>query len=117
MNSQAKGKRGEMEVVKIINKTLETNVRRTHNSGVLYFKGDITDISPDSIIFDYHFEIKNTKSLQLPKWWRQTTDDCPGTKQPILIFKHNHKWMVATYLEDWLYLLSEIKALRKKKND
>ncbi len=56
INSQAKGKRAEREVAKLINRYLGTNVRRTPLSGGLNFKGDICDINPDSPAFNYHFE-------------------------------------------------------------
>ncbi len=52
VNQRNKGKRGELEVVKIINKALGTNVRRTPNSGGLSIKGDIIDINLDSVIHD-----------------------------------------------------------------
>jgi len=55
INAQNKGKRGELEVVRIINKNLGTKIRRTPNSGGLSFKGDIIDIDDISILFDYHF--------------------------------------------------------------
>jgi Holliday junction resolvase len=59
INSQAKGKRAEREVAKLINKYLGTNVRRTPLSGALNFKGDIIDINPDSPAYQFHFEVKD----------------------------------------------------------
>ena len=103
VNQRNKGKRGELEVVKIINKALGTNVRRTPNSGGLSIKGDIIDINLDSVIHDCHLEIKNQNKIMFPKWWKQTTDDCSGYKLPLLIFKHDHKWIVSLQLSDFLY--------------
>ena len=59
INSQAKGKRAEREVAKLINKYLGTNVRRTPQSGGMTIKGDIIDIIPDSPAYQFHFEIKD----------------------------------------------------------
>ena len=64
INSQKKGKRAELEVAKLINKYLGTNVRRTPNSGGLSIKGDIIDINPDSPAFDYYFEVKKGHGLR-----------------------------------------------------
>lgn len=102
INVRNKGKRGELEVVKIINKRLGTNVRRTPNSGGLSIKGDIIDIDHNSVIHDCHFEIKNHKKLVFSKWWEQTEGDCPGGKLPVLIFKYKGRWMVVQELIDWL---------------
>ena len=56
INSQAKGKRAEREVAKLINRYLGTNVRRTPQSGGMSIKGDIIDINPDSAAYQFHFE-------------------------------------------------------------
>ena len=77
INANAKGKRGELAVVKIINKYLGTNFRRTPNSGGLSFKGDIIDIDNTNPLYDFHIEIKNTNTLQIPKWMEQIDRDLP----------------------------------------
>jgi|TARA_B100001939_G_scaffold348233_1_gene374608 hypothetical protein len=111
INSQEKGKRAEREVAKMINKHLGTNVRRTPSSGGLSIKGDIIDINPDSVAFQYHFEVKDQKKLMIPKWWQQIYDDC-GTKIPINVFKMNAKFYATMEFVDWLSLLSEIEELK-----
>ena len=103
INVRNKGKRGELEVVKIINTALGTNVRRTPNSGGLSIRGDIIDINIDSVIHDCHFEIKNQSKIMIPKWWKQCTDDCSSSKIPLLIFKHDGTWLVTQSLSDYLY--------------
>ena len=72
------------------------------NSGGLSIKGDIIDIGLDSPVYDYHFEIKDHKTIRLKEWWRQCTDDCPVTKTPILVFKFEHSFYVMQSIEDWL---------------
>jgi len=113
INSQQKGKRAEREVAKLINKYLETNVRRTPNSGGLSIKGDIIDINPDSPAFDYYFEVKDQKKLMIPKWWEQIYNDMPLGKIPVNVFKMNAKFYATLEFKDWLSLLVELKELRE----
>ena len=113
INSQAKGKRAEREVAKLINRYLDTNVRRTPLSGGLNFKGDICDINPDSPAFNYHFEVKDQKKLMIPKWWEQIDDDCPVAKTPVNVFKMNAQFYATMQFTDWLSLLSEVEELKE----
>ena len=114
INSQKKGRRGELQVVKIINKYLSTNFRRTPNSGGLSFKGDIIDIDNTNPLYDFHIEIKNTNTLQIPKWMVQIEKDAPLGKTGLLIAKHKGSWYSWLALEDFLYLISQIMELQKK---
>ena len=114
INSNAKGKRGELQVVKIINKYLGTNFRRTPNSGGLSIKGDIIDIDNTNPLYDFHIEIKNTNSLQIPKWSKQIESDMPLGKTGLLIAKFKGNWFTWLALEDFLYLIGTIMDLQKK---
>tara|TARA_R100000353_G_C6398701_1_gene166964 strand:+ start:120 stop:560 length:441 start_codon:yes stop_codon:yes gene_type:complete len=113
INSQAKGKRAEREVAKLINKYLDTNVRRTPQSGGLSIKGDIIDINPDSAAYKFHFEVKDQKKLMIPKWWEQIDDDCPLAKTPVNVFKMNAQFYATMQFTDWLSLLAEIEELKE----
>tara|TARA_R100001509_G_scaffold113836_1_gene69020 strand:+ start:764 stop:1162 length:399 start_codon:yes stop_codon:yes gene_type:complete len=117
INSQAKGKRAEREVAKLINKYLGTNVRRTPQSGGMSIKGDIIDINPDSAAYQFHFEVKDQKKLMIPKWWEQIDDDCPVAKTPVNVFKMNAQFYATMQFTDWLSLLAEIEELKQKIND
>ena len=117
INSQAKGKRAEREVAKLINRYLGTNVRRTPQSGGMSIKGDIIDINPDSAAYQFHFEVKDQKKLMIPKWWEQINDDCPVAKTPVNVFKMNAQFYATMQFTDWLSLLSEIEELKQKIND
>tara|TARA_Y100001938_G_C8075494_1_gene425810 strand:+ start:1443 stop:1817 length:375 start_codon:yes stop_codon:yes gene_type:complete len=114
INSQQKGKRAEREVAKLINKYLNTNVRRTPSSGGLSIKGDIIDINPDSAAYQFHFEVKDQKKLMIPKWWEQINDDCPIAKTPVNVFKMNGQFYATMQFNDWLSLLSELEELKEK---
>ena len=117
INSQAKGKRAEREVAKLINRYLGTNVRRTPQSGGMSIKGDIIDINPDSAAYQFHFEVKDQKKLMIPKWWEQIDDDCPVAKTPVNVFKMNAQFYATMQFTDWLSLLAEIEELKQKIND
>lgn len=117
INSNAKGKRGEREVVKIINKYLGTNFRRTPNSGGLSIKGDIIDIDNTNPLYDFHIEIKNTNTLQIPKWMKQIENDAPLGKTGLLIAKSKGHWYTWLTLQDFLYLISKIIDLQKEVHD
>jgi len=117
INSQAKGKRAEREVAKLINRYLGTNVRRTPQSGGMSIKGDIIDINPDSAAYQFHFEVKDQKKLMITKWWEQIDDDCPVAKTPVNVFKMNAQFYATMQFTDWLSLLSEIEELKQKIND
>ena len=113
INSQAKGKRAEREVAKLINRYLDTNVRRTPQSGGMSIKGDIIDINPDSPAYQFHFEVKNQKKLMIPKWWEQIDDDCPVAKTPVNVFKMNAQFYATMQFTDWLSLLAEMEELKE----
>ena len=117
INSQAKGKRAEREVAKLINRYLGTNVRRTPQSGGMSIKGDIIDINPDSAAYQFHFEVKDQKKLMIPKWWEQIDYDCPVAKTPVNVFKMNAQFYATMQFTDWLSLLAEIEELKEKIND
>jgi len=102
VNANRKGKDYERKIANYINKILGTNLRRTPQSGGMEFKGDILDTNPDSPVHACHFELKNQKTIHIPKWRSQCISDCPPGKTPILIFNLNGVDMVVMELNDWL---------------
>ena len=117
INSNEKGKRGEREVVQLINRSLGTNFRRTPNSGGLSFKGDIIDIDSDNPLFEFHIEVKNTKILNIPGWMKQIHRDIPLGKRPLLIFKHKGKYHTTLELLDLLHLVKTNMELTEQINE
>jgi len=111
INSKQKGNRAEREVAKIINKTLNTNIKRTPQSGGMDFKGDLIDTNSNSIAHQFSWEIKDRKQLRINDWWKQTTNDCPANKIPVLVFKLNGHFFTMIRLEDLLGLLKEKEVL------
>ena len=113
MNANQKGKRFEREVAKLLNKKFNTNVRRTPMSGGMSIKGDIIDINPDSVLYDYHFECKNQEKLNIWKALEQARSDRPIGKTPLVVFTKNFQSnYIAIELEDFMNLLKELEELR-----
>ena len=98
--SRSKGKRGELEVVKILN-AHGYDVRRTPNSGGLHWKGDIIGLD------GFCVEVKRCESLQLPKWWSKLVLEA-GRNMPLLAHRRsNEEWLVTMRLQDLLGLMRE----------
>ena len=113
INANQKGKRFERDVAKQLNKKFNSNVRRTPMSGGMSIKGDIIDINPDSVLFDYHFECKNQEKLNIWKALAQARSDRPMGKTAIVVFTKNHeKDYVALEFEDFMNLLKELEEFR-----
>jgi hypothetical protein len=89
VNSRGKGKRGELEFAKLVNKvfgfTKEEGVRRTPLSGGMGFKGDLIQLKGE--LEKYHWEVKNQKNVYLWTWMEQAERDCPLDKIPVLAIK------------------------------
>ncbi len=117
LNSNQKGKRFERDVAKKLNKVFKTNVRRTPMSGGMSIKGDIIDINPDSILFDYHWECKNQEKLNIWKALKQARNDKPMGKTPVLVLTKNFENDYACLeFEDFMNLLLTIQQLQDEIN-
>ena len=116
INSKKKGDRFERDVAKQLNKKFDTNVRRTPMSGGMdNFKGDIIDINPDSILFDYHWECKNQEKLNIWKALEQARSDRPMGKTPVVVFTKNFENDYACLeFEDFMNLLLTIQQLQNE---
>ena len=113
MNANQKGKRFEREVAKLLNKKFNTNVRRTPMSGGMSIKGDIIDINPDSVLYDYHFECKNQEKLNIWKALEQARSDRPMGKTPLVVFTKNFQSnYVAIELDDFMNILKELEEFK-----
>jgi len=100
--SRRKGNKFENDVAKIIGKWWyndETALVRTPLSGGHHWAGDIIPKNDDPD-FPFCIECKNQEGWsfeqlftapesQIYQWWKQTVDECPEGKDPILIFTRN----------------------------
>ena len=67
MNSRAKGKRGELEIVHMINDNLDLNVNRNYKQTAEAGHGDI-----EQLVGPYLIEVKNYASgAKVKSWWQQ----------------------------------------------
>lgn len=90
INSQQKGKRGEREFAKLVNRcmgyTEAEGVRRTPCSGAMAsFKGDL--IQTSGALSKFHFEVKNEAKARLWAYIRQAEEDASALKIPLVAIK------------------------------
>lgn len=99
MNSKQKGKRGELELSKIL-RGYGFNSRR----GVQYHGGDD---SPDVVGLDgIHIECKRVESLNIDKAMDQSCEDA-GIDMPTVMHRKNGRpWLVTMRLDDWMEIYS-----------
>jgi Holliday junction resolvase len=111
VNSCQKGKRGEREFANLVNTIFgwdkEEGVRRTPCSGAMSsFKGDLIQLK--GALSQYHFEVKNEKSVRMPSYIRQAEADADFKKTPIVAFKHEGRWFCAIEAGHLLELIKEV---------
>lgn len=95
--SRNKGSTYERTVQKMIKDILGIELERTPLSGGFAkksnldaVKGDLNTLDND-IDFLFHIECKNQKTWGIKGWWRQTIDDCPKGKVPIIVMHQNQE--------------------------
>ena len=98
-SSQAKGRRGELEITKIF-----------QSYGIPAEPGQAVSFgaTPDIVGIDgIHAEIKNVKNLNLPAALRQASEDSKYFEDGLPVVFHRHRggvWIVSMGVEDWLKL-------------
>lgn len=92
-----KGKEGELELAKILEKRFGSRFKRTPGSGGMDFKGDIFNK------IGLHIECKRDEHLSIWKAMEQARGDSVGTrKTPVVIFRRNNDyWKVTLSLDDF----------------
>lgn len=99
VNSKQKGKRGELEIAKILREYGYNARRGQQYSGA---SGD-----PDVIgLKDIHIEVKRTKQNTYPyKWMEQAKHDARIGERPTVFFRRDRdNWLVLLDLKDFLEL-------------
>lgn len=96
LRSQNKGKRGEREVIKILQPVLD----------VVYPEGESPLLQRNTLQSDrggfdivglewLGLEVKHQESYNLNKWWEQTVQQVAKHQEPVLFYrKNNVKWRV-----------------------
>ena len=95
MNSRQKGKRGELELARVLSE-YGFDAHRGQQ-----FKGG--QDSPDvSGLAGYHIECKRVEKADVYGWMEQSINDA-GDDIPLVIWRRNgKKWLVITTLDDFI---------------
>lgn len=113
--SKTKGNNYEREIAKRFGDAYNIELVRTPSSGGFQksksseeFKGDVTCIEKEKD-FKLGVEVKNTKSWSLPAWLKQSEEETPKDKIPVVVF-HQHGTSndyIALSFNDFLKLVPE----------
>lgn len=96
-SSRNKGKRGEREAAKALQKVLGSEIEARR--GIQFAGGPD---SPDIVtnIEGIHFEVKRTESLSLYKAIDQAQNDCKPDQVPVVLHRRNHQpWLIVFELD------------------
>ena len=100
MNSDSKGKRGELEFAHYLTENGHPARRGQQYSG----SPDSPDVVCPSL--PLHFEVKRTERLRLHQAMQQAVDDAGQGKVPVVAHKANRKpWIAIMHLDDLLALM------------
>lgn len=96
--SRDKGRRGELELCKILSDALSLPVRRVPLSGAMEgHKGDLE-------VPGLHVEVKRQETWHLQEWIRQMEDQSGDQMAALMFRKSRSPWYVLMTLSDWIAL-------------
>jgi len=96
--SRNKGAAAELEVAKIINEALGTDIHRN--------LGQARDGEDDITLGKYRWEIKRRETLAIPSWCRQVEACCKKGEVPIVCYRASRQpWRVVIPLDELLLLI------------
>lgn len=97
-SSQAKGRRGEIELANYLQEHGEPQARP--GEALNYGK------QPDIVgVKDLHIECKRHEKLEINKWYEQAASDAERMQdgRPVVIFRQNRRqWMIVLSLDDFM---------------
>lgn len=100
MNSKQKGKRGELEVARIL-KDHGFDARRTAQ-----FCGNTGEAADVIGLEGYHIEVKRCETTKIWEWIQQAERDHKAGTIPLVVFRKNgEKWKVTLDFEEFLEIL------------
>lgn len=98
MNSKEKGKRGELEISKILRSYGYDTRRSVQYSGA---NGDADVVGVPGI----HLEIKRVEKLNIYDAMEQSIRDSLEDETPVVMHRKNgKKWLVTMQLDDWMMM-------------
>lgn len=96
MNSKAKGKRGELEIAKILRQYGYNAHRSVQYSGA---NGDADVVGVPGV----HIEVKRVQQLNIEKAMQQAEADKKPGEMPVVFHRKNgEEWKATMRLDDWL---------------
>ena len=103
VNSKQKGKRGELEICRVL-KHYGFDCRRS-----VQYNGKADEGQADIVgLKGIHAEIKRTERLNLYDAMAQAKHDAKGGELPTVFHRKNDcKWLVVMELDDWMELYKE----------
>ena len=106
MNSRSKGKRGELEIARILRDTYGwKNVRRGQQYAGANGDADVVGLP------GVHIEVKRRESLNLYDAIAQAVRDAKKGLLPAVFHrKNNAEWLVTMRLDDWMQIYTEWEA-------
>ena len=103
MNSKQKGKRGELEVARIL-KEHGYNARRTAQ-----YCGNTGDAADVIGLNGFHIEVKRCETTKIWDWIHQAERDCKAEETPLVVFRKSHEdWKVALSFETFLRIIKQL---------
>ena len=107
INSKQKGKKGELELAKVMRQH-GYDVRRS-----VQYNGKSEEGQPDLVGLPHiHVECKRKEKLNLYDALNQAKRDSEGTEQLPVVFhrRNNCEWVAIMTLEDWMHIYKEFEA-------
>lgn len=106
--SREKGKRGEREVAKIIQKVVDEiygeNAPRIQRNTLQSDKGGFDLVGLE----DFAIEVKRHEKLNLKSWWRQTVKQAGEDKFPVLFYRQNNVPWNVMFIDDGVIRISDV---------
>lgn len=100
MNSKQKGKRGELEVARILQEH-GFDARRTAQ-----YCGNTGDAADVTGLPGFHLEVKRCETTKIWDWIHQAERDHKAEDIPLVVFRKSHEgWKVALDFEEFLKIL------------
>lgn len=99
INSNAKGKAGELEFANLLKEHGFDKARRSQQYAGVAGDADVIGLK------GMHIEVKRVERLNLDKAMEQAIEDCNDSNMPMVAHRKNYKdWKVTMSFDDWIKL-------------
>lgn len=104
MNSKQKGKRGELEIARILRDNGFEDARRTAQ-----YCGNTGEAADVVGLDGFHLEVKRCETIKIMDWLHQAENDCKGSDTPLVVFRKNGEdWYVCLRFQAFLDLIKKL---------